>query len=333
MKQLCPSYYSDFRCAAAACPDSCCHQWTVVVDEEAARRYRDLEGSLGDRLRQVMCLEEGDTVLRLQPDGRCPMLRDDGLCRIHAELGEEALCDTCRNFPRLRHDYGDFVELGLELSCPVAARMILDDRDCRFVCRDVPGGEAPDYDADAMRILLHSRRQILELLRDTAISVPQALSILLLYGHRVQEALDGGEAAELEPERMLQSARSFAQPGRLDDLRDFFSTLEVLTPTWTQRLASPCSGAWEEAHRAMARYFVNRYWLQAVSDYDLVSRVKLAVVSCLLVKHLGGDVYQTAQQYSKEIENDADNVDAVLDAAYTHPALTDVRLLGYLLGE
>ena len=83
----------------------------------------------------------------------------------------------------------------------------------------------------------------------------------------------------------------------------------------------------------MARYFVNRYWLQAISDYDLVSRVKLTMVSCILVKYLGGDVYQTAQQYSKEIENDADNVDAVLDAAYTHPALTDARLLGYLLSE
>ena len=81
----------------------------------------------------------------------------------------------------------------------------------------------------------------------------------------------------------------------------------------------------------MACYFVERYWLQAVSDYDLVSRVKLAVVSCLLVRSLGGDVLPTAQLYSKEIENDADNVEALLDCAYTHPALTDAALLGALL--
>ena len=43
------------------------------------------------------------------------MWRQDGLCRIQAELGHEALCKTCREFPRLRHDYGSFVELGLEL--------------------------------------------------------------------------------------------------------------------------------------------------------------------------------------------------------------------------
>ena len=83
--------------------------------------------------------------------------------------------------------------------------------------------------------------------------------------------------------------------------------------------------------RALARYFVARYWLQAVSDYDLVCRVKLAVVSCLVVKALGGNVIDTAQLYSKEIENDADNVDAILDAAYTHPAFTDDKLLGLLM--
>ena len=80
----------------------------------------------------------------------------------------------------------------------------------------------------------------------------------------------------------------------------------------------------------MARYFIQRYWLQAVSDYDLVGRIKLTVVSCLAVKLLGGNVYETAQRYSKEIENDADNVDALLDAAYTEPALADIRLLGLL---
>ena len=59
--------------------------------------------------------------------------------------------------------------------------------------------------------------------------------------------------------------------------------------------------------------------------------MKFAVVSCLLIRQLGGDLPETAQLYSKEIENDADNVDAILDAAYTHPAFTDEKLLGLLM--
>ena len=76
---------------------------------------------------------------------------------------------------------------------------------------------------------------------------------------------------------------------------------------------------------------MERYWIQAVSDYDLYSRVKFAIVSCLLIRQLGGDLMETAQLYSKEIENDADNVDAILDAAYSHPAFTDDKLLSLLI--
>ena len=95
-------------------------------------------------------------------------------------------------------------------------------------------------------------------------------------------------------------------------------------------MQSPAPQSWSDCHRALAAYLVQRYWLQAVSDYDLYCRVKFIVITCLLVKHLGGDIFRTAQLYSKEIENNTDNVYALLDAAYTSPAITDVRLLGLL---
>ena len=41
----------------------------------------------------------------------------------------------------------------------------------------------------------------------------------------------------------------------------------------------------------------------------------------------GGDPVETAQLFSKEIENDAENVDALLDGAYALPGLTDRNLL------
>lgn len=118
-----PAFYDTFRCIAGKCPDSCCKEWDVQVDAEAAARYRQLSGALGDRLREVLKDEDGETVMTIV-DGRCPMWRSDGLCRIQAELGEAALCKVCREFPRLTHDYEDFVELGLELSCPEAARKL-----------------------------------------------------------------------------------------------------------------------------------------------------------------------------------------------------------------
>ena len=92
-------------------------------------------------------------------------------------------------------------------------------------------------------------------------------------------------------------------------------------------------GPWSHGYRALARYFIQRWWLQAVSDYDLISRAKLTVTACLVIHALGGDLVETAQAFSKEIENDPDNVARILDGAYCSPALTDTQLLSLLLAD
>ena len=157
------------------------------------------------------------------------------------------------------------------------------------------------------------------------------LALLLLFGCQTQSALDGGETAPFSPEDALETAKALAKPTSSRALPDFFLGLELLTPEWERRLRSPDPGPWDSRTAALARYFVQRYWLQAVSDYDLYSRVKFTVLACLLIREVGGDFLRTAQLFSKEIENDADNVDTLLDAAYTHPAFTDDKLLGMLL--
>jgi len=323
MKISKPCYYDSFRCIAGACPDSCCQEWAVVVDDDKAAFYRSLPGDLGDRLRSVLVEEDGETVMAIE-DRRCPMWRADGLCRIQAELGEQALCKTCREFPRLTHDYGDFTELQLELSCPVAAELILHGDDTAAE-QEIAGGEA-EYDPEVMETLRRSRGEALRFLRDTAVPVGEALAQLLLFAYDVQEELDGGEKAAFVPADLHFSVRGDAAA-----LLRFLGKLEILTDRWRARLDDPQNSTWTEEHRALARYFVQRYWLQAISDYDLVSRAKLVIISCLTIKLLGGDVVSTAQLYSKEIENDADNVDALLDGAYTDVALTDSNLLGLLL--
>ena len=326
-----PTYYETFTCLASACPDSCCKDWAVDIDDAAATLYRSLPGELGDRLRQVLQDTESGTCMRIE-NGRCPMWRADGLCDIQAALGHDALSHTCRTFPRLRHDYGDFAELGLELSCPEAARLILTQA-ADMTCTEIPGGEEPDCEEDVMSTLLRSRQTALAFLVDSPYTVPQTLAILLLYAHSVQNELDGGAPATLSPKEDLADAERYAAAGDLSALLDFFKNLEILTDTWTRRLDTPAPAPWNDQYKALFRYFVSRYWLQAVSDYDLIGRVKFAVTACILIHALGGDLVQTAQLFSKEIENDPDNVEALLDGAYTSPALTDTHLLSLLLNS
>lgn len=333
MKIFSPAYYRDFHCIASACPDSCCHGWTVDIDDAAAARYLALPGSLGDKLRRHLKRESWGWVLTLEDNGRCPMWREDGLCRIHAEAGEDHLSHVCATFPRLCHDYGSFQELGLELSCPEAARLIFENDAFSLIEEDVPGEESPDYDEEAMAALLRTRRELMAFIAKKELSMAKTLAVALLYGYAVQEELDGGEAAALDVSSCLAAAWECAGEGDAPALLSFFQGLEILTPEWASRLSGPITREMPEALRPMLAYLINRYYLQAVSDYDIVCRVKLAVASCLLVAILGGDTERTAQLYSKEIENDPDNVEALLDGAYTAPGLTDRNLLGLLLNK
>ena len=332
MKIWTPEYFRHFRCIASDCPDSCCKEWEVDVDDTAAAFYRNLEGPLGDRLRQVLTDTEDGTLMQIE-NGRCPMWRQDGLCRIQAELGHDALCQVCREFPRLRHDYGAFVEYGLELSCPEAARLIL-SLPHTMVVEDVPGGEMPEYDTDAMSVLLESRSIVLDFLDTTSLPYNEMLAVLLLYGYEAQGWIDGGDPAGLDVEDCLSLAKKHAASGNWELFLDFFRNLEILTSQWKDRLPKSADTlSWHSGFLPLIKYFVGRYWLQAVSDYDLVGRVKFFVSACLLICRLGGDFVQTAQLFSKEIENDPDNLEAILNGTYADPALTDIHLLSLLLNS
>lgn len=330
MKEIKPSYYDDFRCLAGGCPDSCCHQWQVQVDEDSARFYRGLDGSLGEVLRACLVTEQGETVMQNRDD-RCPMWRADGLCRIQAELGETALCQVCRDFPRIRQNYGDFVELGLEMSCPEAARLMLAQAHWTLETREIPGGDEPEYDSEVMEILQNSRGYALALLEPGVYTVSQRLALLLMYGYHIQGQIDGGEATPFDAQAALAEAGQFAGPGALEPVLEFYRSLELLTGEWAELLRSPGQpGPWTEELCKLAAYGVYRYWNQAVSDWDLSGRVKMVVLHGILARYLGGSL-RVIQLYAKEIENDLDNLEAILDGAYTHPALTDANLLGLLM--
>ena len=75
MKIAQPDYFETFQCLAGKCPDSCCHEWEIQVEQSAAEFYRGLSGELGDRLRKALADRDGETVLELNDEpGNFPEL-------------------------------------------------------------------------------------------------------------------------------------------------------------------------------------------------------------------------------------------------------------------
>ena len=64
----------------------------------------------------------------LGENDRCPHLDECGLCNIITEMGEEYLCDICREHPRF-YNFTNVSEVGIGMSCPEAARVILSSGD------------------------------------------------------------------------------------------------------------------------------------------------------------------------------------------------------------
>lgn len=130
---LAPRYLAEFSCLGSACPENCCTGWTVQIDKPAYQRYRavreqPLAGLFERHLqRKPTGGARGHAVILLREDKSCPLLDEQALCRIHAQLGEAALSDTCRDYPRQLGLDGALPRLHATLSCPEAARLALAD--------------------------------------------------------------------------------------------------------------------------------------------------------------------------------------------------------------
>ncbi len=127
--------FSEFKCKADKCQHSCCKGWEIDIDEDTLDYYKSLDTELGNEIRQN--IHEGeDTFFKLTSDERCPFLKDNGLCKLIEELGEDALCDICRLHPRFYEDINDYSLAGVGLSCEKAAELLFEKTSLNFIICD-----------------------------------------------------------------------------------------------------------------------------------------------------------------------------------------------------
>ena len=126
MKYHKPAFFDQFKCIGSACTDTCCAGWEIEVDETTAERYLTEKGAFGDRLRREIGSEPGEYFFKLK-NNRCPFLNKENLCDIFINLGEDRLCDICREHPRFYNWFGDYTEVGLGLCCEEAERLLFSD--------------------------------------------------------------------------------------------------------------------------------------------------------------------------------------------------------------
>ncbi|MCI7601425.1 MAG: flagellin lysine-N-methylase, partial [Megasphaera sp.] len=127
-----PDFYGRFRCKAGACQHTCCRGWDIDIDDVTADYYQQLEGPLGEGIRQHIADGPDGWHFCLTAEGNCPFLRSDGLCQLIRQAGDDILCDICALHPRffqvVENGGGQDIELGgVGLCCEAACELLLSE--------------------------------------------------------------------------------------------------------------------------------------------------------------------------------------------------------------
>lgn len=316
-----PDYYKEFSCTADKCKDTCCAGWGIVIDDNTLKKYRQVKGAFGKRLRQEIDWKEKSFC---QKAGRCAFLNQRNLCDIYTQLGEKAFCDTCRRYPRHIEEFENLREISLSLSCPEAAEIILGRQEkVRFLTGEKGASEESyeEFDFFLFDKLMDARSFLLEVLQNRNHPIEHRIGAALGFSHDIQRRILHQEIfridelieryqAENAMERIGRKLENYRGSVRekiliMDEMMEALNRLEVLNPQFpelvreSRRILYERGNIWYQSQFQMFRenvseyriileqlmvYFVFTYFCGAVYDENAYAKMKMAVISTLFLR-------------------------------------------------
>lgn len=384
MKIRVPKYLNKFKCIADKCEDTCCAGWEIVIDEETYDYYENLSGSFGERLRSEIVNDGEDNIFVLK-NGNCAFLNENKLCDIYNELGEDGLCYTCKKYPRYMEEFGSLREIGISLSCPEAARIMLGDSNkVEFELSENDEFITSYNDIDAMLFieLMQCRSIIFNILQNRNIDLNIRASIILNFGKEIQDKIDGEDLATLKAIKERYMDKNFINntindlDKNINDKEEWYNDIEGYLnvfkslkhinesdPLGLDKMLYYIEGNSEKRKIYLDKYkefntfykdnmykfenilvyFVFRYFMKAVFDYDVAVKIKTAVVSYLMIKQLcvvrwiesgdfnDEDIVDISHTYSKDIEHLEENIDTLAESFKTNSVFKEDRIINMLM--
>lgn len=298
-----PNYYHKFNCIADKCKNNCCIGWEILIDDETMSLYEALDTPFGEKIRANI---EGDPPhFKLKEGNRCPFLKDNGLCDIICEYGEDAICDICYLHPRFKNFYENFEETGLGLACEEVARIILSEKEKFSII-------TPEYTyiTGEEKQFFSKRQEIFGVLQDRSKTIKERFTYLSEnFGFNFEFSLEKLTELYLSLIRLdeewtneIVNLKNFDFRGKIfedDNLQMIFEQLSI--------------------------YFIFRNLTGALEDGNYSKRVRYALISCYLLgamfefygKNLTEEkMIDLARMYSAEIEYAEENINAIFDAEF-----------------
>ncbi len=312
-----PDYYEEFHCIADRCEATCCAGWQIVIDEDSLERYRQESGDFSWELKRRINWKEG--VFRQDRARRCAFLNADNLCDLYTALGEESLCRTCTDYPRHIEEFENVREYTLSVSCPEAARILLQKKEpFSFVETEEAGEEAfEDFDFLLYSQLTDARAVMLKILQNRELDIGLRAYLVWELGQEMQEYMDEERLFDCEeifakyeaPETWAAMEKQLKP--RYETSLGFYRNLyelEFLHEDWEEHLEETAAILYVDGREAYDKletdfqkwleeympdyqiwleqllvYFVQTYFCGAVYDGYIASKIRMAVSSVWLI--------------------------------------------------
>lgn len=320
MKFRAPMYYKEFHCIADKCKDSCCSAgWEIDIDADTERFYKSVEGDFGNKLRANISSndtsENGQPHFVLDEKNNCPFLNKNKLCDIYINLGEQHLCQICKDHPRFYEWFDGIKEAGVGLCCEEAARIILSqNKPFKTYELDIPFEKCDGYDDEIYDYLLNCRTKIIEYIDKDSIDLSDKIRSIIWYAYMTQLDLDSGllDDEDIISVNDVETAQNKGFGEDIYFIINFLLTLEPNSNRWIPYLKSCLDfyqssftnntfseenvskfQIFEDLHpeingylKNISIYFVWRYFMKGCFDGDILSKIKLMSVSVLVIKWL-----------------------------------------------
>ena len=296
-------------------------------------------------------------------------------------VGEDALCYTCKQYPRYTEEFGSLREVGISLSCPEAARIILrNSKKATFELdeNDEEVNSYNDINAKLYLELIQCRKIILDIIQEREIDLNVRASIVLYFTKEIQDKIDENDISDIRFIREKYLDRNFVKDVittlekynnkenyKYHNMKEYFNVfkrLKHITPNDPLGLDDAIRYFWQSEddkevylskHKAFNKYykekiykfehilvyFIFRYFMKAVFDYDVSAKIKTAIVSYLMIKELcivrfteegqlnDADIVDISHMYSKDIEHLEENIESLAEIFETNDVFSVEEML------
>ena len=186
-----PDYYPDFACKCGDCRATCCHGWGIALSQDEYFRVMNTECSPELRRRLDVAFRpatnpaptpERYVLISYNWLGKCPIQTDEGLCLLHRDMGEGAIPEICRRYPRC-HRIAPVHECCTSTACEYTLELLW--RDLAPVGFETGEVEVYDEDFDAPAAAAMSvedynfvRKIVFEIMSDRQMSIDDRIAAL-----------------------------------------------------------------------------------------------------------------------------------------------------------